>query len=126
MPVFAREGAILPAGQDMQYTGEKPDTLITLFVYQGRDGNFDLYSDEGNGYGYEKGQYCRVPLSYDDAQGKLTIGHRDGSWPGMPERQTFRIVFINRRFAAGIDGVNLPYRVVDYRGKLTEVLATGQ
>ena len=69
MPLYVRAGSIVPVGPDIQYTAEKPGAPITLFVFTGADGSFDLYEDDGVSYGYEKGQFSRIPLRYDAAKG---------------------------------------------------------
>ena len=74
----------MPVGPDIQYTAEKPGAPITLFVFTGADGSFDYYEDDGVSYGYERGEFARIPLRYDVAKGTLTIGARSGSYPGMP------------------------------------------
>src|SRR6185503_5440444 len=45
MPVFVRAGSILPFGPEQQYVLEKPQDPITLYVYAGADGDFNLYED---------------------------------------------------------------------------------
>lgn len=81
IPLFVREGSILPMTETMNYTDEKPDAPITLRVYPGRDGEFLLYDDSSDGYAYEKGEYRLIRLLWDDAAGKLSRemvhGHPD-------------------------------------------------
>ena len=95
MPLFVRAGAIVPVGPAIQYTNEKPDAPITLFVYTGANGTFSLYKDQGTTYDYEHGAFARVPFSYDEASATLTIGKREGSYPGMPAQRTFNIRWIS-------------------------------
>src|SRR5262249_44683537 len=45
MPMFVREGAIIPQGPVVQYAAE-PVKEISLHVYTGKDGAFSLYEDE--------------------------------------------------------------------------------
>ena len=72
MPVFVREGSIIPFGPEMEWSDEKPASLINLYVYEGADGQFKLYEDEGTNYNYEKGKYATINISYDDASKTLT------------------------------------------------------
>ena len=78
-----KAGAILPFGPDVQYTSEKPWDSLELAIYPGADGHFTLYEDAGDGYEYEKGEYTTIDLSWNDKQGSLTIGPRQGTFPGM-------------------------------------------
>ena len=67
IPLHIRAGAIVPFGPEIQYTGEKPADPITLYVYSGSDGRFDLYEDEGTNNNYELGRVrAYADLWYDD------------------------------------------------------------
>jgi alpha-D-xyloside xylohydrolase len=94
IPLFVRAGAIVPMGPVTQYVDEKPDAPLTLTVYTGADGAFSLYEDDGVSNGYTRGQFTRIPLSYNDKTGTLTIGARTGSYPGMVAKRIFRVRFI--------------------------------
>jgi alpha-D-xyloside xylohydrolase len=95
MPLFVRAGSIVPTTTVQQYVDERPDAPLTVVVYTGADGQFSLYEDQGKDYGYEKGEYSRIPLSWDQAKGVLSIGQREGSWPGMPAKRTINVRFVD-------------------------------
>jgi alpha-D-xyloside xylohydrolase len=101
IPLYIREGAIIPVGPEIQYTDEKPAETIVLYVYRGQDGNFTLYEDEGVNYNYEKGAYSNIPFSYNDADGTLTIGERKGEFDGMLKERTFVIVPVSKNKTRG-------------------------
>ncbi len=92
--LFVKAGAILPL-QDWApcLTGYRPKQL-TLHLYPG-DGEFPLYEDDGETYGYQQGEYAITSLrqSWMAEENELlfSIGKRAGSWPGMPEAFSFRI-----------------------------------
>ena len=115
IPLYVREGAIIPYGPDMQYSDEKPADEITLYVYQGQDGEFTLYEDENVNYNYEKGAYALIPMAYNEAEGTLTIGDREGAFPGMLKERTFKIVTVNKAKAQPFD-LKAAGRVVKYDG----------
>ncbi len=94
MPLFVKAGAIVPIGPAVQHTAERLDAPITLYVYRGQSGSFDLYEDDGQSYGYEKGAFARTPIQYDEASGTLTIGARTGSFPGLIAQRTFGVRWI--------------------------------
>ncbi|HTI11560.1 MAG TPA: TIM-barrel domain-containing protein [Puia sp.] len=96
MPLYVKEGSIIPMGPALQYTTEKKADPITLYVYTGKDASFDLYEDEGSNYQYEKGKYSIIRFRYDQASGTLTIGHQDGSFPGMLKQRTFRVIWVSK------------------------------
>ena len=92
VPMFVRAGSIVPMGPVMQYVGEKQWDELELRVYPGADGTFTLYEDEGDSYNYEKGAYTLIPMQWNNRTRTLTIGERQGSYPGMIDKRTFCIV----------------------------------
>ncbi|WP_165021053.1 TIM-barrel domain-containing protein [Dysgonomonas sp. ZJ279] len=95
IPLFVREGSILPMGKDIQTTKEAQVDL-TLKVYTGKNGEFTLYEDEGVNYNYEKGAYSAIKFSYDDASQTLTIDDVKGEYLGMAKERTFKIEGISK------------------------------
>lgn len=116
IPLFVRAGSIIPTGPEVQYAAEKPDAPLTLFVYAGRDGAFTLYEDSGTDYGYEKGEFSSIPLSYDDARGELKIGARNGQFPGMVANRTFNVRWIAAGDRRALDFGAKPDASVEYSG----------
>jgi alpha-D-xyloside xylohydrolase len=96
LPLYVKAGSILPMGPELQHTGEKPADPLTLWVYTGADASFELYEDDGVSYGYEQGLSSTIPLRWDEAKAALTIGARQGSFPGMLSKREIRIVFVTR------------------------------
>ena len=92
VPMFVRAGSILPLGPEMQYVGEKSWDHLELRVYPGADGSFTLYEDEGDNYNYEKGAYSVIPFSWNDKTRTLSIGNRQGRYPGMLQNRQFTVV----------------------------------
>jgi alpha-D-xyloside xylohydrolase len=95
VPMFVRAGSILPLGPEMQYTGEKPWDNLEIRLYPGADGTFTLYEDEGDTYNYERGIYSTIPFHWNDRSHTLTIGHRQGQYPGMLTNRKFTVVMPN-------------------------------
>jgi alpha-D-xyloside xylohydrolase len=117
MPLYIRAGSILPLGPDLEYAAEKPADPIELRVYRGANGSFTLYEDENDNYNYEKGAHATIPLSWDDANPVLTIGDRIGTFPGMLQTRTFRVVFVSEKHGAGGETTANPDKSVQYSGK---------
>ena len=117
IPVFVREGAIIPFGPEMQWSDEKAPELINLYVYAGCDGQFTLYEDEGTNYNYEKGQYATIDITYHDASKMLTIGSRKGSFKGMLKKRRFNIVYVTPDRAQTLNLDNPIGRMVNYKGQ---------
>ncbi len=82
LPVYVREGAILPLQPLTQSTAETPQGPLTLRVYPGRDCNGSLYLDDGSTLNYQRGEFLRVQFTCetDSTSVKLHIGTREGSY----------------------------------------------
>lgn len=115
-PVFVREGSIIPAGPEIQYTSEKPADPLTLYVFTGKDGSFELYEDEGVNYNYEQGQFAIIPIAYDEASGILTIDARKGSFKGMLRERKIEIIWVSEDQPVGMSLTARPDQVIRYTG----------
>jgi alpha-glucosidase/alpha-D-xyloside xylohydrolase len=73
MPIYVRAGAIVPVDPIRQYTGEKVDKPTTLKIYQGANGNYTLYDDDGKSLDYLKGDSVQTLIKWDDAAKTLSI-----------------------------------------------------
>ena len=121
LPLYIRAGSIVPFGPDVEWSTEKPADPIELRIYRGADGEFTLYEDENDNYDYEKGVHATIPFRWDDAKRTLTIGDRQGEFPGMLSSRTFHIVFVSENHGVGIAPCDTPDKVVEYSGKQVSV-----
>ena len=85
IPVFVREGAILPMTEQTMYADEMEGKILKLRIYAGKDAAFRYYEDSGDGYGYEKGEYAVTEFVYSEDEKKVSCGEREGSYPGIKE-----------------------------------------
>jgi alpha-glucosidase len=64
IPLFIREGAIIPSQAPVQYVGEKPLLALDVDVFPASyETHFNYYDDNGTNYNYEKGEYFAQTLS---------------------------------------------------------------
>jgi alpha-D-xyloside xylohydrolase len=96
MPLFVREGSIIPVGPEIEYTSEKKDAPLDIYVYTGADGSFDLYEDEGTNYNYEKGKFTLIRFTWSEADQKMTVADRKGAFDGMLKDRIFRIILVSK------------------------------
>lgn len=77
LPLFAREGAIIPMGPVMEYTGQRPEEPLTLVCYLG-DGDGaraagTLYEDDGATTDYERGAWRQTRYTGERSGNRVTI-----------------------------------------------------
>ncbi len=116
MPLYVRAGSIVPMGPEIQYAGQDADGPLELRIYRGADGSFDLYDDSGDSYDYTKGQHAVIPIRWDNQAGVLTLGARQGSFPGMAMQRVFRIVLVGKGQGTGEALTSTADREVTYDG----------
>ena len=121
IPVFVREGAIIPFGPEMEWSDEKPAELINLYIYAGQNGIFQLYEDEGTNYNYEKGKYATIDITYDDATRTVSFGARKGQFAGMLKNRRFNVVLITKDAPKALNLDSPEGKMVSYSGKFTSV-----
>jgi alpha-D-xyloside xylohydrolase len=123
LPLFVPAGTILPLGPVVQYVSERAADPMELRIYRGADGTFTLYEDQGDNYNYEKGVFATIPLTWNEASGTLTIGGRNGKFPGMLKERTFRVVFVDESHGISGNETERADAIVKYAGKTVMVQA---
>ena len=120
MPILVKEGSIVPLGPVVQFTAETEDPL-ELRVYPGKDANFLLYEDSGDGYAYEEGAKATVHLHWDNRRNSLSIGDRTGSFPGILKKRTMRIVLVRPNHGVGSEPTDADDQTLTYEGQYLKV-----
>ncbi|MNI95018.1 hypothetical protein D3C73_1532180 [compost metagenome] len=95
--------------------------MLDLYVYDGADGQFSLYEDEGNNYNYEKGKYSQIDFNYDHTTKTLSLANRKGEFEGMLSQRKFNVVFVNDKNTVGVDSEKKKTTVISYSGKALQV-----
>ncbi|MBT9331534.1 glycoside hydrolase family 31 protein [Paracidobacterium acidisoli] len=121
IPLYVPAGTILPLGPEVQYAAQDQDAPLELRIYPGANGDFRLYEDAGDGYGYEHGERAIIPLRWDDAHFTLTIGAREGAYPGMAKSRQFRIILVRPGHGTGEEVTTTAEQEVSYSGAPVEV-----
>jgi alpha-glucosidase len=82
LPVYVREGAIIPLQPLTQSTNELPKGALVLRVYPGRNCTGSIYQDDGKTRNYLKGDFMRMQFSCEAAQNsvKVHIGAHEGTY----------------------------------------------
>jgi alpha-D-xyloside xylohydrolase len=121
MPLYVRAGSIVPMGPVMQYATEKLDAPYEVRIYPGANARFLIYEDDNETYNYEKGQYASYELLWNDAAKVLTVGERKGTFPGMKQQRTLRVVLAGPDTNAGVAEGTANVKTVTYSGHKLEV-----
>lgn len=82
MPIFIKEGAVIPKYPIQQYVGEKVIDKVTLDVYfkEGKEQS-ELYEDAGDGYDYIKGRFSLRSFNLVGKKNELIVQqHKSGKY----------------------------------------------
>jgi len=109
IPLYVKAGSIIPFGPAVQYAEEKKWDDLEMRIYEGADGEFTLYEDEGDNYNYEKGLFSLIKFEWSNAKKQLIINPIKGSFEGILKTRKFNIVFISKTAEKNIE--------VNYSGK---------
>lgn len=110
IPLYVKAGSIVPIGPKVQYATEKAWDNLEVRIYSGANGTFTLYEDEFDNYNYKSGAYSEIPMTWNEASRRLTIGARKGTYEGMLQSRQFTVVLSN--------GVK---KTINYNGKKVDV-----
>lgn len=109
LPVFIKAGAIIPmqdVGDNTQYISE----TLYVHLYKGtEDTSFDLYSDDGQTYQFQQGQYALRKIQFKPSENKIVLGTVEGSYQPL----TKTIKFVLHGFDAGqvsVSNKNIPLK----------------
>ena len=93
LPIFIKEGAIIPKYPVQQYVGEKKieELLLEVYYKEGVEVS-EVYEDATNGYDYNKGRYSLCNFKLTGKEKSLTIQlFKDGSFE--TEYETIKLNF---------------------------------
>jgi alpha-D-xyloside xylohydrolase len=111
IPLFIRAGSILPMSAPLMYADQMNGQVSEILVYDGADGEFTLYNDEGDHYSYEKGHFSAIPLIYRHQEKTIVFGKAQGTFK---HQERFTVKRIG-------DGQMLSIADVHYRGEETAI-----
>ncbi len=96
VPVYVREGAIVPMQPRMRRIGEKPIDPLILTIFPGREGSTAVYDDAGDDLGYLQGEFTWTRVGFEQEPGgalRVVIDPVEGECPGMPRERSYELRF---------------------------------
>lgn len=95
IPVFAREGAIIPMANEEEIFNPELPQMMDIHVYRGT-GRFDLYEDNGKDRSHEQGNFAVTQLSVQEQGQRLVFQITNAKGGGvklLPQKRKYRIIF---------------------------------
>lgn len=92
MPIFIKEGAIIPKYPVQQYVGEKEITQVSLDIYykEGKEKS-QYFEDAHDGYDYKKGRFSLRNFKFTGKENQIIIQqHKEGKYEAL--FTTFKLI----------------------------------
>ena len=96
MPIYVRAGAVIPVDPIRQYSNEAVNEPTSLKIYQGANGLYTLYEDDGISQDYLKKKGTWTNITWNDKEKKLTIqpGGAPAGAVNLTTRKNFKVEII--------------------------------
>ena len=104
IPLFVRDGAIVPMSASMKHMNEFKPNYLDIQVWPSGTSSFDLYEDDGESFDYQSGEYALTRMSSVATSNSwtFTLAAREGSYdPGT------RSLYIYANKPRGVSSVTL-------------------
>ena len=81
LPVFVKEGSVIPMQSMAQNTKEKGDGMLYLHVWKGETGSeYVYYEDDGETYQYEQNSFYKRKISYHPETNTVSLSAVEGTY----------------------------------------------
>ena len=117
IPVLVKAGTVLPMSPEIDRAVKCLSTPLEIRVYPGDDGQYTLYEDDGDGYGYENGELSKITFSWNDAEKTLSVSDRLGSFKNMQQTRKFNVVLVDETITGEKPALANMVKVIDYNGE---------
>ncbi len=94
LPVFVRQGAIIPMQPDMEFSSQKPIDPLILDIYPGQNGSFKLYEDDGTSLHYKNNQcsWTSIKMQMQSLNSlSITVAPASGTYKAQPKQRGYRL-----------------------------------
>ena len=121
VPLYVRRGSILAVGPPLQHTHEKVADPLEIRVYDGADGTFTLYEDDGVSSPSE-GAAATIKFTWDESTSTLSVSaYRGKGFPGRLEKRWLNLVRVRSAHGVGYVQTNTPDKAIAYEGSALTV-----
>lgn len=111
LPVYIKQGSIIPMQSLIQTTAEMPKDTLYLHIYKGDvSDEFVYYEDDGESFKYQNGNYYKRTMQYDGANRTIRLNKVEGNF--VSKFRNIKLVLhgfgANDKFS--VNGKNLDFK----------------
>jgi alpha-glucosidase len=92
LPVLVRAGSIIPRQPLVQNTNQTPQGPLELRVYPGAPCFGDIYWDDGQSFGYKRGEFFRIGVSCEEMASGMRLHIAPGNGKYTPWWKSYAVV----------------------------------
>ncbi len=90
IPLFIREGAIIPMEPKQNYVGENNNSELTLKIFPSQDSKYNFYEDDGKSLNYKNGQFLLTSIKVkNNSNLDIDIEKENGEYD--PDRKSYQL-----------------------------------
>ncbi|MDN3669414.1 glycoside hydrolase family 31 protein [Echinicola jeungdonensis] len=112
LPVFVKKGAIIPMQPEVMYDEKEPYGDITLDIFPGEKGSFELFEDDGVSEDYMKGKYAITSITSEkmiDGSMKVTVEAAKGEFDPGTRNYIIKVHIDKAPASLNVDGKDLAF-----------------
>ena len=126
--LLVRDGAVIPTQKDVQFVGSKPFDELIFKIYPHGESSYVWYDDDGQSFGYEKGEIASRTISCSESAGKvrISVSAVSGSFNAMPEKvsMAFEVRSESKPAAVKVNGNDVEWNWSDSTVRFTAPAVT--
>ena len=105
IPLFIREGGIIPLQEKQNYVGEKNISQLEFKIFPAENSEYDLYSDDGISTNYQKGEFALTKLNVQKTGGSIKISiNKSGDYDDNLKDLLFYVYNTDNVKSVNLDG----------------------
>lgn len=116
IPVYLKEGSIIPIQESQNYVGEKNLDELELVIFPSAKSEYSFYEDDGMTYSYEKGNYSITTFSVSKSNRKTELNISKIVDTYKSNRKKFVFTFLNsvKPKSIKVNGKEIPAESVEF------------
>ncbi|MBC3846550.1 glycoside hydrolase family 31 protein [Winogradskyella echinorum] len=115
LPIFIREGAIIPKQELVQYIGEKEFSKLTIEVWPNASNTFTIYNDDGRTLSYQNGNFNTTELNLNVSDSHITfrIAATNGKYKTGDISYDIKLHMLNKPASVSVNNENIDFDYID-------------
>ncbi|MFT6828919.1 MAG: alpha-glucosidase, partial [Roseivirga sp.] len=122
LPVYAKEGSIIPMQSGVQYTSEAHDGMLRLHIYNGQvQTEQSIYEDDGETFDFQQGAFAQRTVSFNGVDKNLKLDDQKGDFTSKFNRiRVYLHGFTETLFKVNGEQTELKYEDLTLLDPITE------